>query len=124
MIYYISLYPSPNYFRHFVVEETTPIRAIHKLNYQARQQIKALKEKYPNDEYKKITHAMDIVRATRRYKRRHRDKFASTNCFTCYIHELPLGICWEGQLEMGVLGQYAWNVLPKIPLSAAQDSRD
>ena len=124
-VYYISLYPTPGYFRHFIVQAENPIAAVNKLNYQARHMLTALKEQYPNDEYHKIKQAMDIVRATRRYKRIGTCRSFGNKQPVCKIHELPLQQCWEGQLSLNVAdNMYAWNILPDIPLSAAQDSRN
>jgi hypothetical protein len=118
MVYYISLYPTPNYFRHFIVEETTPLRAIHKVNYFARLQYKLLITDDPQDMYSKAKHCKDIVLATRRYKRTSKPRWKALRPQpVCFVYELPLKLPWEGQLN--IIGQdreYAWNILQPIPL--------
>lgn len=124
-VYYISLYPTPGYFRHFVVQAENPVAAVHKLNYQARHMMIALKEQYPKDEYSKVRRAKDIVNATRRYQRISTCKAFGHKQPVCIVCEPPLNQCWEGHLSLGASdNMYAWNILSGLPLCAAQDSRN
>lgn len=114
--WYISVYPTPGYFRHFIVQEETPLKALYKLNYQARKQYEAMKELIGiDDPYRKLERIKHIITGTRRFKRKHKDTFGHKNSRYIIVHELPMQQVWEGQLKLGAMDyDYAWNILPNI----------
>ena len=136
-LYYIIVHPTPAYWRHFTLLAETPMRALHKLNYYSRQQVKILQERlqYLRTEensgkvwyHNETTYAernlfklTEVVKTLRRWKRRYKDVFAHENTYAVTIQELPSALCYEGHLshmfhdhQSGV-----WNVFPKILLNA------
>jgi len=100
--YNVVLYPKPNYFRHFLVFAKDPIDAINKINYQARIALPIVEERYPNNIYGKRDKLISIIKASRRYKRWYKHKFACTHQSYAKVHEIPTRIAHEGQLYFGV----------------------
>lgn len=118
MLYYVSLYPTPSYMRHFIVEDTDPHRAVYQLNYFARLQYNLLIIADPKDEYRHAEQCKHIIKATRRYKRHHSPTWMWKNKRpVCVVSELLLKIPWEGHLNIvGNDRTYAWNILSPIQL--------
>lgn len=114
--YYVVLYPNTNYWRHFLVFAKGPHEAVHKVNYQARQALPIVLETYPNDAYGKVTRLKDIIRASRRYLRNHKERFASIrNPKWCVVNEIPTSIAHEGQICFGVHTEsILLNLLPDL----------
>jgi len=114
--YYVVLYPTANYFRHFLVFATGPHEAVHKVNYQARRALPIVLEQYPNDAYGKVERLKDIIRASRRYLRNHTERFATgKNPKWCKVNEIPTSIVHEGQIHFGVHTEsLLLNLLPDL----------
>jgi len=119
-LYYISLHPTPGYFRHFLIAADSPLDAIHKLNYQMRLGRQAEQKENPNNTHHKITRFTDVINTLRRYKRVNKRKWHDgTVVFQpkCDVREYDFKVACEGHLNM-VFNEhsYLWNILPALPI--------
>lgn len=124
-LYYIVLYPSPNYFRHFTVFAESVKDAIAKINYQARMAYMQERQKNPEDNYGNLSQIKYIIDTTRRYKRKYKPRFGTgSNPRACKAYKLPLSMVYEGHMNVIGRNNLVMNILPEIPLSEAQDLRN
>lgn len=113
--YYVSLYPTPGYFRHFVIAAENPVKAIHAINYAAREAYKLHLKEDPKDTYRRAQRAKDIITTTRRYKRTNVRNGSSEP--KCKVAEVSFNFPMEGHLNIACIDTaYLWNILPAVPL--------
>ncbi len=132
-MFYIIVKPAPPYWRHFTIIAENPLKAIHTLCYQARQQYLIHKESlssipsYENDYIKEyMKRCKEIFTTCRRYRRRYRDIFAHENSYAIKVYELPIGIAYEGHLNMGIgrSNEYVWNIFPKARIDSKRKTEE
>lgn len=113
--YYVSIYPTPGYFRHFVISADSPIKAVHAINYAAREAYKLHLKNDPKDTYRNAERAKHIITATRRYNRTNvRDGRSEAKC---EVREVYFNFPMEGHLNIACMDSaYLWNILPAVPL--------
>lgn len=122
-LFYVVLYPSPGYWRHFTVMAKDARDAVNKINHQARGMYAAIKEKARTKpdgyEASNMERTKHIINATRRYRRKHRSTWAHRESRFCEVYELPPTLAYEGHLEVGGATDRTmcvWNILPKVSL--------
>lgn len=113
--YYVSLYPTPGYFRHFVISADNPVKAVHAINYAAREAYKLHLKNDPKDTYRHAQRSKDIITTTRRYRRTNvRDGRIEPKC---KVREVSFNFPMEGHLNIACMDTaYLWNILPTVPL--------
>jgi hypothetical protein len=122
--FYVCVHTNTNVTHGFLVFEETAIKAVHKLNYNLRQEKKARQEENPKDEYRQVTRLSDMVNAIRRMGRKYKDRFAACNFTPVTVYELPQGVPYSvAYFQIGGSIGYVENLLPEVPLHAAQDSQ-
>lgn len=123
-LYYVTLYPHPNYGRHFIVVAKSPKDAVARINWDARTALKINLLKEPADTYHHRAQLKHIITATRRYKRSHHEKFGwSHPAPVCVITELLMERAYEGHISVvamqfnGRSGSDPVNILPTVPIT-------
>lgn len=102
---------SPNHSHHYVVFAESPIKAIHKLNYQLRMRTKL--------EGADKNYEMDWINALRRYKRKYKPTWGGVHEEPVKVFELPIGFVYSvSYFEISLLGNSGYNTLPVLSLDA------
>lgn len=121
----VAVHPNTNCSYEYLVMADDAKSAVNKLNFLLRKEKKALIEKYPKDEYNIVSRVSDAINALRRTGRSYKDRFAACFYKPVHVYELPNTQVYSvSYFTLGSGLGYVSNLLPEIPMSAAQDSQE